>query len=60
MLSILSIFDIDVFGCLAVFLVPELFRKVGETPGFHFHQVSSIYVFVGPSYDPKTENFDEY
>ena len=49
-----------VFNFLAVSEGPGLFKKVGETPGFHFHLVSSKSEIVGPSYDKKTENFHEY
>ena len=45
---------------LVVFLVPELFRKVRETRGINFHQVSTIYVGVVSSYDQKTEQVNEY
>ena len=31
----------DIFCVLAVILVPELFKKLRETPGNNFHQVSS-------------------
>ena len=43
------------FTFLAVILVPELSRKGRETRGIHFHQFSSIYVLVVPSYDDLTE-----
>ena len=39
-------------------LVPELFRKVRETPGRNFHQVSSKSELGRPSYDRKTKHFD--
>ena len=34
-------FDFHFFVFLAVILVPELFKKLRETPGNNFHQVSS-------------------
>ena len=37
------------------FFVPELYRKLRETRGINFHQVSSIYVWLVSSYDQKTE-----
>ena len=39
----------------SVILVPELFRKLGETPGIHFHQVSSKSEHLGTSYEQKSE-----
>ena len=47
------------FSFFAVFLVPELYRKLRETRGINFHQVSSIYVLMVPSYDQKTEFFQK-
>ena len=44
------------FSFLSVFLVPELYRKLRETRGINFHQVSSIYVLVVSSYDQKTKS----
>ena len=38
---------------LAVILVPELFRKLRETPGNNFHLVSSKSESGCPSYDQK-------
>ena len=45
---------------LTVILVPELFKKVRETRGINFHQVSSIYVGMVSSYYKKTEQVNEY
>ena len=39
----------------AVILVPELFRKLRETPGNNFHLVSSKSGPGCPSYDQKTK-----
>ena len=40
---------------LAVTLVPELFKKVGETGRNNFHQVSSKSELLGPRYEQKAE-----
>ena len=45
------------FNFLAVSEGPGLFKKVGETPGFHFHLVSSKSELVGPSYDQQIKIF---
>ena len=45
-----------VFCVFSVILVPELFRKVRETPGKKSHQVSYKSEVLGLSYDQKTEN----
>ena len=55
-----EILNFSFFSFLAVILVPELFRKLRETRGINFHQVSSIYVRVVSSYDQKTEQVNEY
>ena len=39
---------------MAVILVPELFRKLRETPRKQIHQVSSKFELECPSYDKKT------
>ena len=39
------------FVLFSVILVPELFRKVRETPGEKIHQVSSKSECLGPSYE---------
>ena len=52
-------FDFHFVVFLAVILVPELFKKLRETPGNNSHQVSSKSELMGPSYDQKTENFNE-
>ena len=48
------IFFFVLFVLFSVILVPELFRKVRETPGKKIHQVSSKSEVLGPSYDQKT------
>ena len=48
------------FMFLAVFLFHELFRELRETRGINFHQVSSIYVWLVPSYDQTIEKVNEY
>ena len=60
LLVFVEMFEIHVFSFLAVFSVPELFRELRETRGIHFHLLSSIYVFVVPSYDHLSENYNEY
>ena len=40
---------------LAVILIPELFRKLRETPGMHSHQVWSKSEISCTSYDKKTK-----
>ena len=43
------------FGFLIVSEGSGLFRRVRETRGINFHQVSSIYVLMVPSYDKRTK-----
>ena len=43
-----------------VILVPELFRKLRETPGKNFHLVSSKCEPGCPSYDKKTHKVNDY
>ena len=45
----------DFFFVFSVILVPELFKKVRETPGKNVHQVSSKSELGCPSYDRKTK-----
>ena len=58
-LSCLSFVFLNFLLFSSVILVPELFRKVRETGGINFHQVSSIYVGVVSSYEQKTEKVNE-
>ena len=47
------------FSFLAVFLVPELFKKVREAATLHFPLFSSMSKLVVPSYDHLSENFND-
>ena len=49
-----------VLGVLDAFVVSELFRKVREGAGIHFHRVSSKSEPGRRSYDPKTKKVNEY
>ena len=47
------------FVLFSVILVPELFRKLRETPGNNFHLVSSKSEPGCPSYDQKTKKVND-
>ena len=47
------------FISLALIQVPGLLEKLREAPGINFHQGASKSELMGPSYDQKTEKFNE-